>query len=294
MNSSTRSKSSASLRPPSSSPSWRGSNLRAMRSVNWPAAKFQRRRLGCRTRFRSAGTASITLPHWTRSNFARAANDPKDDAVSASTQAGLPELTNADVVRLAQQGDPVAFERIYRTHSRKVYTLCLRMVGDRTDAEDLTQEVFLQLFRKIQQFRGESAFSPWLHRMAVNVVLMRFRKKTLPAASLEETTEPDEETGGPRKDIGVPDLRLSGAVDRVNLERSIEKLPPGYRTVFVLHDVQGFEHNEIAGIMGCSVGNSKSQLHKARTRLRELLQEDLRDQARTERQAQKTQAGLGD
>jgi len=83
-------------------------------------------------------------------------------------------------------------------------------------------------------------------------------------------------------------------VDRVNLERSIEKLPPGYRTVFVLHDVQGFEHNEIAGIMGCSVGNSKSQLHKARTRLRELLQEDLRDQARTVRQAAKTQAGLGD
>jgi RNA polymerase sigma-70 factor (ECF subfamily) len=89
-------------------------------------------------------------------------------------------------------------------------------------------------------------------------------------------------------------LRLSGAVDRVNLERSIEKLPPGYRTVFVLHDVQGFEHNEIAGIMGCSVGNSKSQLHKARTRLRELLQEDLRDQARAERHAAKTQAGLTD
>src|SRR5580692_8709813 len=156
------------------------------------------------------------------------------------------------------------------------------------------RETFLQLFRKIGTFRGESAFSTWLHRMTVNVVLMRLRKKTLPAASLEETTEPDEETGGPRKDIGAPDLRLSGAVDRVNLERSIEKLPPGYRTVFVLHDVQGFEHNEIAGIMGCSVGNSKSQLHKARTRLRELLQEDLRDQARSERHAAKTQAGLGD
>ncbi len=98
----------------------------------------------------------------------------------------------------------------------------------------LMQEAFLQLFRKIGTFRGESAFSTWLHRMTVNVVLMRLRKKTLPAASLEETTEPDEETGGPRKDIGAPDLRLSGAVDRVNLERSIEKLPPGYRTVFVL------------------------------------------------------------
>ena len=202
--------------------------------------------------------------------------------------------TEAEAIRLAQAGDAAAFEHLYQLHSRRVYALCLRMVGNPSDAEDLMQEAFLQLFRKIGTFRGESAFSTWLHRMTVNVVLMRLRKKTLPAASLEETTEPDEETGGPRKDIGAPDLRLSGAVDRVNLERSIEKLPPGYRTVFVLHDVQGFEHNEIASIMGCSVGNSKSQLHKARTRLRELLQEDLRDQARTERHAAKTQAGLGD
>ena len=202
--------------------------------------------------------------------------------------------TEADAIRLAQAGDATAFEHLYQLHSRRVYALCLRMVGNPSDAEDLMQEAFLQLFRKIGTFRGESAFSTWLHRMTVNVVLMRLRKKSLPAASLEETTEPDEETGGPRKDIGAPDLRLSGAVDRVNLERSIEKLPPGYRTVFVLHDVQGFEHNEIAGIMGCSVGNSKSQLHKARTRLRELLQEDLRDQARSERHAAKTQAGLGD
>ena len=134
------------------------------------------------------------------------------------------------------------------------------MLGNPSDAEDLMQEAFLQLFRKIGTFRGESAFSTWLHRMTVNVVLMRLRKKSLPVASLEETTDPDDETGGPRKDPGAPDLRLTGAVDRVNLERSIEKLPPGYRTVFTLHDVQGYEHNEIAGIMGCSVGNSKSQL----------------------------------
>jgi RNA polymerase sigma-70 factor (ECF subfamily) len=151
--------------------------------------------------------------------------------------------TEAEAIRLAQAGDAAAFEHLYQLHSRRVYALCLRMVGNPSDAEDLMQEAFLQLFRKIGTFRGESAFSTWLHRMTVNVVLMRLRKKTLPAASLEETTEPDEETGGPRKDIGAPDLRLSGAVDRVNLERSIEKLPPGYRTVFVLHDVQGFEHN---------------------------------------------------
>jgi RNA polymerase sigma-70 factor, ECF subfamily len=219
-------------------------------------------------------------------------------ALSSPNKAGSTQsprsATEADAIRLAQSGDGAAFEQLYQLHSRRVYALCLRMVGNPSDAEDLMQEAFLQLFRKIGTFRGESAFSTWLHRMTVNVVLMRLRKKSLPAASLEETTEPDEETGGPRKDIGAPDLRLSGAVDRVNLERSIEKLPPGYRTVFVLHDVQGFEHNEIAGIMGCSVGNSKSQLHKARTRLRELLQEDLRDQARAERQAAKTQAGLGD
>jgi len=199
-------------------------------------------------------------------------------------------LTEAEAIRLAQAGNAAAFEFLYHMHSRRVYALCLRMVGNPADAEDLMQEAFLQLFRKIGTFRGESAFSTWLHRMTVNVVLMRLRKKSLPAASLEETTEPDEETGGPRKDIGAPDLGLSGAVDRVNLERSIEKLPPGYRTVFVLHDVQGYEHNEIADIMGCSVGNSKSQLHKARTRLRELLQEDARDQARQERQEAKAQA----
>jgi RNA polymerase sigma-70 factor, ECF subfamily len=203
-------------------------------------------------------------------------------------------LTEAEAICLAQAGDAAAFEFLYGLHSRRVYALCLRMVGNPSDAEDLLQEAFLQLFRKIGTFRGESAFSTWLHRMTVNVVLMRLRKKSFPATSLEEATEPDEETGGPRKDVGAPDLRLSGAVDRVNLERSIEKLPPGYRTVFVLHDVQGYEHNEIAEIMGCSVGNSKSQLHKARTRLRDLLQEELREQAREARQAAKTQSGHDD
>lgn len=200
-------------------------------------------------------------------------------------------LTEAEAIRLAQAGDAAAFEFLYNLHNRRVYALCLRMMNNPADAEDLVQEAFLQLFRKIGTFRGESAFSTWLHRMTVNVVLMKLRKKTLPATSLDEVTDPDEETGGPRKDVGAPDLRLSGAVDRVNLERCIEMLPPGYRTVFMLHDVQGYEHNEIAEIMDCSVGNSKSQLHKARTRLRDLLQEDLRTQAREDRQAAKTQTG---
>jgi len=229
-----------------------------------------------------------------------ARNRPSDPSIptSPSSRTGAngrasKAVTEAEAIRLAQAGDAQAFEFLYQLHGRRVYALCLRMVNNPADAEDLMQEAFLQLFRKIGTFRGESAFSTWLHRMTVNVVLMRLRKKALPVASLEETTEPDEETGGPRKDIGAPDLSLSGAIDRVNLQRSVEKLPPGYRTVFVLHDVQGYEHNEIADIMGCSVGNSKSQLHKARTRLRDLLQEELREQARQERHSAKTQAGQG-
>ncbi|HET6199053.1 MAG: sigma-70 family RNA polymerase sigma factor [Candidatus Acidiferrales bacterium] len=194
-------------------------------------------------------------------------------------------MPEADALRLAQQGDAAAFERIYQLHNRRVYSLCLRMVGNTAEAEDLTQEAFLQLFRKIATFRGESAFSTWLHRLAVNVVLMRLRKKTGSETSLEEVTEPDEETGGPRKDFGGPDLGLSGSIDRVNLQRAIDQLPAGYKSVFVLHDVQGYEHNEIAEIMGCSIGNSKSQLHKARMRLRDLLHERERARAREEREA---------
>jgi RNA polymerase sigma-70 factor (ECF subfamily) len=119
------------------------------------------------------------------------------------------------------------------------------MVSNTAEAEDLTQEAFLQLFRKIATFRGESAFSTWLHRLAVNVVLMKLRKKSGTETSLDEMTEPDEESGGPRRDFGTADLRLSGSIDRVNLQRAVEQLPPGYKAVFVLHDVQGYEHNEI-------------------------------------------------
>jgi RNA polymerase sigma-70 factor, ECF subfamily len=202
------------------------------------------------------------------------------------------EPTEAEAIRKAQQGDAGAFERIYRLHSRRVYALCLRMVGNTAEAEDLAQEAFLQLFRKIATFRGESAFSTWLHRLTVNVVLMRLRKKTVAVTSLDETNDQDDENSGPRKDFGAPDLQLSGSVDRVHLERAVQQLSPGYRSVFVLHDVEGYEHNEIAALMKCSIGNSKSQLHKARMRLREILHEDERTRARDERQAAKgTSAG---
>lgn len=190
---------------------------------------------------------------------------------SVATAVGSGELSERQAIRQAQQGDAGAFECLYRLHSRRVYSLCLRMVGNTAEAEDLTQEAFLQLFRKIATFRGESAFSTWLHRLSVNVVLMRLRKKTLAATSLDEPSDQEEEDDGPRRDIGSADLRLLGSVDRVNLERAMKQLPPGYRSIFVLHDVQGYEHNEIAALLHCSIGNSKSQLHKARMRLRKLL-----------------------
>jgi len=146
------------------------------------------------------------------------------------------------------------------------------MTGNTWEAEDLTQEAFLQLFRKISTFRGESAFSTWLHRLAVNVVLMHLRKKGLQQISLDEVdTSQDEPI---KRDYGSDDRRLTGSVDRIGLQKAIADLPPGYRAVFVLHDVEGYEHNEIAEIMKCSVGNSKSQLHKARMKLRERLRQE--------------------
>jgi len=194
------------------------------------------------------------------------------------------KLSEAEAIRRARNGDRSVFEYLYRLHSRRVYALCLRMVGNITEAEDLTQEAFLLLLRKIHTFRGESAFSTWLHRLAVNLVLMRLRKKSPPIVPIEATPDPDDETFS-SIDIGAPDLLLEGAIDRINLERCIQQLPVGYRTIFVLHDIQGYEHNEIAEIVGRSVGDSKSQLHKARTRLREQLQEHQRDKARDDRLA---------
>jgi RNA polymerase sigma-70 factor, ECF subfamily len=178
-------------------------------------------------------------------------------------------LSEAEAIERAKQGDASAFEALYNLHKRRVYSLCLRMTANTAAAEDLTQEAFLQLFRKIATFRGESAFSTWLHRMAVNVVLMQLRKKGLNVVPLEETMEGEEES--PKKEPGADDVRLAGSIDRLQLENAIGELPPGYRMIFLLHDVQGYEHNEIADMVGCSIGNSKSQLHKARMKLRDLL-----------------------
>jgi len=188
------------------------------------------------------------------------------------------KLSEADAIERAKRGDAAAFEALYNLHKRRVYSLCLRMTANTASAEDLTQEAFLQLFRKIGTFRGESAFSTWLHRMAVNVVLMQLRKKGLPVVPLEETMETEEDA--PRKEPGADDPRLAGSIDRMQLQRSIKALPPGYRMIFLLHDVQGYEHNEIAEMVGCSIGNSKSQLHKARMKLREFLKTSRAEKAR--------------
>jgi RNA polymerase sigma-70 factor (ECF subfamily) len=159
------------------------------------------------------------------------------------------------------------------------------MVGNTAEAEDLAQEAFLLLFRKLHTFRGESAFSSWLHRLVVNTVLMHLRKKSLPAISIEAASGPDDDTARSRMDIAAPDLLLEGSIDRINLRRCVAQLPAGSRAIFVLHDIQGYQHREIAEMLGHSEGASKSQLHKARKRLRELLHEIRREEYREKRMA---------
>ncbi len=193
--------------------------------------------------------------------------------------AALPDPSEALALARAQAGDHHAFAQLYSLHKRRVYSLCLRMVGNIAEAEDLTQEAFLQLHRKIGTFRGDSAFSTWLHRLAINVVLMHLRKKGLTLISLDEAMEPAPDEG-PGRSFGAPDLTLAGAIDRLALERAVADLPAGYRLIFILHDVEGFEHNEIAVMLECSIGNSKSQLHKARLKLREALRSNARLEAR--------------
>ncbi len=178
--------------------------------------------------------------------------------------------SSAELIARAKRGEEKAFETLFRQYKHRVYSVCLRMIGNTAEAEELTQEAFLQVFRKIQTFRGESAFSTWLHRLSVNIVLMRLRKKSVMVTPLEDCAG-GEESEDLQKEYGAPDMVLTGSIDRVHLERAIAQLPSGYRQAFVLHDVEGYEHNEIAALLGCSIGNSKSQLHKARTRLRKLL-----------------------
>ncbi len=197
-----------------------------------------------------------------------------EEAAHARAAAGPSDSAEADALARAQAGDHLAFAHLYSLHKRRIYSLCLRMVNNIAEAEDLTQEVFLQLHRKISTFRGDSAFSTWFHRLAVNVVLMRLRKKGLLLTSLDEAMEPTREEG-PGRSFGALDPTLAGSIDRMALERAVADLPAGYRLIFVLHDVEGYEHNEIATMLECSIGNSKSQLHKARLKLRDALHASL-------------------
>jgi RNA polymerase sigma-70 factor (ECF subfamily) len=166
------------------------------------------------------------------------------------------------------RGELQPFEELFKLHHGKVYALCLRMTGNTAEAEDLSQEVFVQVFRKLDTFRGESAFTTWLHRLTVNQVLMHFRK----SRSRKEQLTADGEL--PEQIIKGRNVLTSFPIlDRLALDEAIVKLAPGYRAVFVLHDVEGLQHLEIANILGCSVGTSKSQLHKARMKMRHLLRQ---------------------
>lgn len=168
-------------------------------------------------------------------------------------------------VQLAAAGDKAAFEEIFRTYHRRVYAHCLRMTRSVAEAEDLTQEVFIQLYRKLKTFRGESLFTTWLHRLTINAVLMHFRKVAArPERAVEDTEVLSQIVG--------TEIHSGGSlIDRISLDQAIRQLSPGYRAVFILHDVEGYEHNQISEILGCAVGTSKSQLHKARLKLRRLL-----------------------
>ena len=174
----------------------------------------------------------------------------------------------ARLIARAQDGDERAFETIFHTYERRVYSLCVRMTGDLTEAEDLTQETFLQLFRRISTFRNESAFSTWLHRVTVNVVLMHLRRKRL-QVPLER---PDEyQQGSCGHEYGADDPTLTEVIDHIILRRAMGRLSEGRQAVLVLHDVEGYRHAEIANLLDCSIGNSKSQLCRARGNMRALL-----------------------
>jgi len=176
-------------------------------------------------------------------------------------------LRQVEVVARAQAGDHDAFTELYLEHKRRVFSICMRMVRDFALAEDLTQEAFLQVHRRISLFRGDSAFTTWLHRLTVNTVLMYLRKHALSVVSLDLLMEdiPDERAG---RSFGVRDLTQAGVVDRLAIDRALATMAPGYRSIFLLHDIQGFDHPEIASILKCTRGNTKSQLHKARRVLR--------------------------
>jgi RNA polymerase sigma-70 factor (ECF subfamily) len=170
------------------------------------------------------------------------------------------------LVERCRRGDLGAFEEVYRTHAGRLYGLVLRMVGNPSDAEDLLQEIFLSAHRKLDGFRGDSALGTWLYRLATNHCLDHLRSRAARTGQLTDAL--DEEVGLP--DIGTRTI-AEQTVAKMDLERAVAQLPEGCRAAFVLHDVQGLEHREVAEALGIAEGTSKSQVHKARLRLREIL-----------------------
>ena len=188
-------------------------------------------------------------------------------AAKARTNSGETRESDTILVQRALEGDADAYSALFQLHKGRVYAVCLRMTNNAADADDLTQEAFILAFRKLATFRGESALSTWLHRVAVNTALMHFRRHPAPHTSLDHPADAD--CG--KHEVAQLDHRLNESLDRIALSRALEALPSGYRTIFELHEIGGYGHREIAKLLRCSVGNSKSQLHKAKQRIRECL-----------------------
>lgn len=182
-------------------------------------------------------------------------------AIATSPETMSPTAAEPDVL-LAVNGDRLAFERLYRDNINRVYAVCVRMCGDRSRAEELAQDAFVRAWERLQQFRGDSAFSTWLHRLTVNVVLEAQRSERRGRAR----TESDDVL-----DAAPPVTRREHHAERMDLAVAIAALPPGARTVFALHDVEGYKHEEIAEMLDITSGGSKAQLHRARRLLREAL-----------------------
>ncbi|MBV9956864.1 MAG: RNA polymerase sigma factor [Acidobacteria bacterium] len=178
-----------------------------------------------------------------------------------------PKDSDYALAREAAGGAIAAIGELYERYGRRVYALCLRMTRDKVEAEDLTQDIFILLFRKIGTFRGESRFITWLHRLTVNHVLMHYRRATI---RREKTAEEDFEAEFLRASKSNHAFSAQ-VVERIAIDAALAQLPPGCRMIFILFDVEGYKHEEIARMLGCSTGNSKSQLHKARLKLRQML-----------------------
>jgi len=183
-----------------------------------------------------------------------------------SKPSGDVRAVDLDLAQRCQHGDGAAFEELYRAHAGRLFNLVFRMVGSTTEAEDLLQEVFLTAYRKLGSFRGDSSLGTWLYRLAVNHCLDVLRGRQ---AKMARVTDSLDEEGAMEPAAAAP--VIPSAVSRLDLDRAIARLPPGCRAAFVLHDVEGFEHGEVATMLGVSEGTSKSQVHKARMKLRGML-----------------------